>query len=616
MPVKASSFRGAVQSLVLICLVWITAAGAAQGPIAAWSFDSTVGGLYADNSGNGYDAAPSGTGLSLVAGVKGNALSCPDTGFDIDVLGSANNFTMNSVTVETWYCPNSFPAVHAKLFDFTSVASGVRNGFGLYMVQQGNVEFSLAGASTWITAHSSMALSLHKWYHVVGTYDGNNACVYINGVLANSVAYTGGIVYPVGADARIGCGKLQNGVNWCFARGAIDEMRIFNYALTQDTILAHYRNEAPASVILIPVVPNPTYNQKPLFRWFSKKNVPVYRLEISTVQTFLSSVVSVPLSDTFYVPSAGLPFGMVFWKVADDADTSVWSDISSVTIQDTAIPILIPYAPDPTRNRRPRLSWHHVTGAASFTIQINSTPSFTSPFISDGTTDTFYTPGANLPIGSIFWHVKSDLRDQYSVADTFVVLNDSIPFLIAVSPDSQYIRKPVLKWHPGTGATSYRLQVDTMGDFANPFISIPLSDTVDTPSVDLPYGKICWRVSANTNSTRYSSIDTFWIVKSGSVLQPSHLSMTRWVSLSTAACGDGIRVGYVLHRPGEFSLQIYTTAGRCVATLWKGACGAGEHTLQWQARDDRGNPFPNGGYIITCRLDGRLSSTKCILLAR
>jgi Concanavalin A-like lectin/glucanases superfamily len=614
MPVKALSFRRAVQLIALTCFV--STAGAAQGPVAAWSFDSTVGGLYADITGHGYDAAPSGTGLTLVAGIKGNALNCADTGYDIAVTNSKDSFALGNVTVEAWFCPETYPSLQSKILDFSNVASGVWNGYDMFMGNQGYVGFSVAGNATWNTAQASAPLMLHKWYHLTGTYDGSSVRVYVNGILGGSVSYSGGIKFPVGADARIGCMRLQNGTVWCYARGKIDELKLYNYALGADTVLAHYHNEAPVSIVLIPVVPNPTYNQKPMFRWFSKKNVSVYRLEISSLQTFQSTIASVPVSDTFYVPSAGLPFGTTFWKVADDADTSVWSDISSVTVLDTAIPTLIPYAPDPTRNRKPRLSWHHVTGAASFTIQINSTPSFTTPFISDGATDTFYTPGANLPIGSIFWHVKSNLRDQYSVTDTFVVLNDSIPFLIPVSPDSQYLRKPVLKWHPGTGATSYRLQVDTIGDFANPFISIPLSDTVDTPSVDLPYGKICWRVSANTNSTRYSPTDTFWIVKSGSVLYRSPLSLPRWVSLSTAACGDGIRIGYVLDRPGDFSLQIYSTAGQCVATLWKGACGAGERTLLWQARDERGNPYPNGGYIIACRLNGRLSSTKCILLTR
>jgi hypothetical protein len=602
-------------AIPLFLSFFFTPANAAAGPNAAWSFDSTLNGRYIDISGHGYDAAPSGTGLGLVAGVRGKALECPDTGYDIDILGSQDSFAMNTVTVETWFRPDSFPPMHAKLLDYSCVASGIRNGFSLYMVQQGNMEFSLASATSWITAHSSVALSLHKWYHVVGSYDGNYARIYVNGVQADSAQYSSGIKYSVGADARIGCMRLQNGTVWCYARGAIDEMKVYNYALTADSILSHYHNAVPATIVLIPVVPNPTYNQKPAFKWFSKKGVSVYRLEISSVPSFLSVIAAVPLSDTFYIPSASLPFGTVLWRVADDADTSMWSDVSSVTIQDTAVPILISYAPDPTRVRRPRLSWHHVTGATSFTVQVSSTASFASPFVSDGTADTFYTPGANLPIGSIFWHVKSNLKDQYSFVDTFLILNDSIPFLIPVYPDTQYIRKPVFRWHPGTGATLYRLQVDTVGDFAGPFISVPLSDTIDTPSVDLPYGRIFWRVNSNSLPNQYSTPDTFWVVYENSVLPRSSLAIPYRLSVSLDPQKYGIRIGYVLDRPAVLSFQLFSITGRCIATLWKGRSPAGEHFTLWHARDKRGAALPNGSYIFVCHLNERLV-TQRILLTR
>jgi hypothetical protein len=592
----------------------VITADAAQGPFAAWSFDSTAGGRYIDVSGHGYDAIPSGTGLGLITGIKGQALSCPNSGYDIDISNSKDSFALNAITVESWYYANALSTLdQAKILEFSYIASGIRNGYSLFIYPTGFPVFSIASGNQWMGCQSNESIASGRWYHIVGSYDNNFLRLYVNGELKNSLPCTGGIMYPVGQDVRIGCQKLQDGTLRYFANGRIDELRVYNYALTADSILAHYQNEAPGIIILLPVVPNPTYNQKPVFRWYSKKPISTYRLQIASDQSFLSSIISLPLSDTFYLPSANLPFGTIFWHVADNADTSTWSAISSFTIQDTAVPILIPYAPDPTRLRKPKLSWHHVTGATSYTIQINSTPSFTSPFISDGATDTFYTPAANLPVGSIFWHVKSNLKDQYSILDTFVILNDSIPFLIPVFPDTQYIRKPVLRWHPGTGATSYRLQIDTIGDFVNPFISIPLSDTVDTPSVNLPYGKICWRVSANSNPSRYSMTDTFWVMVQGSVLPYNSGKMSHGISLSYVPHKGGIRIEYSLNRPGNLTLQIFSTSGQCVATLWDAACSAGAHTLLWQARDNRGVPVQNGSYILVCRLNENLLTQKIFL---
>jgi Concanavalin A-like lectin/glucanases superfamily/FlgD Ig-like domain len=606
MPFKAFSF---CPSFLLYTLIATAMIHAEPGPIAAWSFDSVSasGATYFDITGHGYNANSTGTGLGLAAGVKGQALNCPQSGYDIDVANSRDSFAVTTVTLEAWYRANALSTVNlATIYELSYLVSGVHNGYNMFINPTGIPDFCIASGGDWVQCASPVAIAS----------DGSYLRLYVNGELKNSVSCTGGIMYPVGQDARIGCQKLASGTVQQFANGRIDELRLYNYALSADSVRAHYLREAPSSVILIPCVPNPTYNQQPTFRWYVKKSVSAYRFQISADQSFPTTIVSVPLPDTFYTPSVNLAFGTVFWRVTNDADTSSWSAVSSLTIQDTAVPILIPYAPDPTRVRKPTLTWHHVTGATSYTVQINSTPSFASPFISDGASDTFYTPGSNLPVGSIFWHVKSNLKDQYSLPDTFLVLNDSAPLLIPVTPDTQYIRKPVLRWHPGTGAASYRLQVDTIGNFANPYISIPLSDTVDTPSVDLPYGKICWRVSANSSPALWSQTDTFWMLNSSSVLSRSSRATGTWLSLTSGVQGRGISIGYTLDRPGNLTLQIFSTSGQCISTLWNGACTEGTHTLRWQARDDRGNPFPNGGYIITCRLDGRLSSTKCIVLAR
>jgi hypothetical protein len=599
----------------LLCTFFpIALTHAEPGPVAYWSFDAVQGNTYPDITGHGYDAVATGTGLTLVPGVKGKALNCPQSGYDLSAMNSKDSFALETVTLEAWYYTNTLSSVNlATIYELSYIQSGVHNGYNLFINPTGYPNFVIASGGTWIECQSPVSIVNGKWYHIAGTYDKSFLRLYVNGELKQSLSCTGGIMYPVGQDARIGCQKLIGGTLRQFANGRIDELRLYSYALSADSIRAHYLREVPSPVVLIPCLPNPTYNQEPTFRWHSKSSISTYRLQISANQSFPGTIVSVPLSDTFYTPSANLASGTVFWRVSDDADTSIWSDMSSLTIQDTMVPILIPYVPDPTHVRRPVLCWHKVAGAASFTIQINSTPSFASPFISDVATDTFYAPGANLPVGSIFWHVKSNLKDQYSVPDTFVILNDSIPILIPVFPDTQYIRKPVLRWHPGTGATSYRLQVDTIGNFANPYISVPLSDTVDTPFVDLPYGKICWRVSTNSNSNLYSATDTFWISGPLSVVPGISRTHDHGLALSADLQKYGIRIGYSLAKPGVLSLQVFSTTGQCIATLWKGACDAGMHTLAWPARDTQGNFLPDGSYILVGRLNENLYTKKMVL---
>ena len=75
------------------------------------------------------------------------------------------------------------------------------------------------------------ALPLDTWVHVAATYDAANLRLYVNGTLAASVAATGSISTSTGA-LRIGGNNL-----WPeFFQGRIDEVRIYNRALTQSQI--------------------------------------------------------------------------------------------------------------------------------------------------------------------------------------------------------------------------------------------------------------------------------------------------------------------------------------------------------------------------------------------
>jgi Concanavalin A-like lectin/glucanases superfamily/PKD domain len=82
------------------------------------------------------------------------------------------------------------------------------------------------------------------WYHIAGTWDGSVAKVYVNGVLEKSVPKTGTILptteggsLAIGAEI-FGDSYVPNGEHF---EGLIDEVEIFNRALSADEIKAIYR---------------------------------------------------------------------------------------------------------------------------------------------------------------------------------------------------------------------------------------------------------------------------------------------------------------------------------------------------------------------------------------
>ena len=82
-----------------------------------------------------------------------------------------------------------------------------------------------------------------KWYHVAGTYDGQNLKIYVNGKLENSTtAWKGDISYPESAPYVIGAYKDVN--EFFPLTGAIHEVRTYDTALSTKEIAKQFNEKA------------------------------------------------------------------------------------------------------------------------------------------------------------------------------------------------------------------------------------------------------------------------------------------------------------------------------------------------------------------------------------
>jgi hypothetical protein len=81
----------------------------------------------------------------------------------------------------------------------------------------------------------------NAWYHVVGTWDGNSARIYVDGILENQVPFTGSL--------NIDNGIMAAGVDHPggveYFNGYIDEIRLYNRALIEAEIRTLYNSEKP-----------------------------------------------------------------------------------------------------------------------------------------------------------------------------------------------------------------------------------------------------------------------------------------------------------------------------------------------------------------------------------
>jgi hypothetical protein len=186
-------------------------------------------------------------GLLSTEDFSGNNLNATFTTYtpDVDVQGTANSSIIlygtdygnvphnnllnvtNQITVSCWFNANNI-ATSQRLFDKTPVANG--NNF-IFDLLSSKPRFIVAGGSHTIAT----ALNSATWYHVAATYNGAQVKIYINGILTYTGAQTGNCVSNT-LPLRIGAD--QNATSKF--TGRLDEIRIYNTALTDNDIYALY----------------------------------------------------------------------------------------------------------------------------------------------------------------------------------------------------------------------------------------------------------------------------------------------------------------------------------------------------------------------------------------
>jgi hypothetical protein len=234
-----------------------------------------------------------------------------------------------------------------------------------------------------------------------------------------------------------------------------------------------------------------------------------YVIQVDTTNSFFNPLIKTPVADTTFQLSVDLPIDTLFWQVtATINDTlSYFSETGSFIIQDPRVPILYPIIPKATQQKRPSFKWHPVSGASSYTLQVSNSNVFAATIITLPLTDTLTTTSSDLPIGMIYWRVKSDLLDKWSLVDSFQIQSDTVPFLVRFNGDTVSIVRPNFLWNKVQNAASYRIEWADNAGFTNTYATL-VQDTSFTPTADLTSGTWFWKVSCSLNYNLYPIPDS------------------------------------------------------------------------------------------------------------
>lgn len=215
----ASSSLGASQGSTL-----------SNGLVGYWKMDESSGNLT-DSSGNSNTGTVSGT--SIVGGVFGNGRSFTGSSYaDITM-----NQTFQQTTVCTWLKTSTTTG-----YIYTQNNVGNTANLGFLVTAAGKLSLGIWNGTTIPEATSTTTITSGTWIHGCAVRNGGEFKIYINGSLESSI--TNGNTNNIGTLASIGRNRVTNDT---YYNGQLDEMRIYNRALSPDEVSTLY-NFAPGPV--------------------------------------------------------------------------------------------------------------------------------------------------------------------------------------------------------------------------------------------------------------------------------------------------------------------------------------------------------------------------------
>ena len=198
----------------------------------------------------------------MAASLLANAQCIPNTN-SLSFSAGSVNFTTDTnlapdstITVEAWIKASAWGINN---YDNTILCkhswSLGEQGYVLRCGNNGQLDFTVCGKDntgasiSWVSANSPTAsMTANTWFHVAGSYDGDSVRVFVNGVQKGATSLPTGMIAGTAYPIRIGRLSDQGQSQTRYFSGLIDEVRVWDRALTASEILSRYNKQIDPTV--------------------------------------------------------------------------------------------------------------------------------------------------------------------------------------------------------------------------------------------------------------------------------------------------------------------------------------------------------------------------------
>ncbi|MBX2907245.1 MAG: Ig-like domain-containing protein [Taibaiella sp.] len=258
-----NSCGSAVATLTITVAVAGTCYLPVSGLVAWYPFSGNAG----DSSGNGHHGIVH--GATLTTDRFGNPNSAYDFSDSAAVFGSAaqwievpysSQFSTPAISVSAWVNARDFywpgNSIHSScvVSRWDGGCSSPNPSSYRMMINEGGIfePGVVRSSSEFSSTVDSPSLTTNSWYHLVTTFSSDTIKSYINGILVKQ-EYAPGTINTTSTCLSISIGDnwAQNG-HWYYFNGKIDDIAIYNRALTPSEVSLLYSGSASAGTITGP----------------------------------------------------------------------------------------------------------------------------------------------------------------------------------------------------------------------------------------------------------------------------------------------------------------------------------------------------------------------------